>query len=88
MNSLKYLIAILVLIAPQLLLGINMFISVLYSALFPEKGYIKSPPPQKKWLYSCFSLTDICLYSGITLFCSQIVPRKTYPLQIGSIRNS
>lgn len=50
MNSLKYLIAILVLIAPQLLLnlGINMFISVLYSAFSPEKGYIKFPPPKKK----------------------------------------
>lgn len=48
MNSSKYLIAILVLIAPQLLLGINMFISVLYSAFSPEKGYIKFPPPPKK----------------------------------------
>lgn len=54
MNSLKYLIAILVLIAPQLLLGINMFISVLYSAFSPEKGYKKFPPPKKNGYIAVF----------------------------------
>lgn len=54
MNSSKYLITILVLIAPQLLLGINMFISVLNSAFSPEKGYIKSPPPKKNGYIAVF----------------------------------
>lgn len=54
MNSSKYLIAILVLIAPQLLLGINMFISVLYSAFSPEKGYKKFPPPKKNGYIAVF----------------------------------